>query len=46
MAAISLSRILAHWVAQQPDRVAVSHEGREVTFAQLEARTSLRGLRD
>jgi bile acid-coenzyme A ligase len=40
MAAISLSRILAHWVAQQPDRVAVSHEGREVTFAQLEARSN------
>ena len=37
MAAISLSRILAHWADQQPDRVAVSHEGREVTFAQLEA---------
>jgi bile acid-coenzyme A ligase len=40
MAAISLSRILAHWVAQQPDRVAVSHEGREVTFAELEARSN------
>ncbi len=40
MAAISLSRILAHWAAQQPDRVAVSHEGREVTFAQLEARSN------
>ncbi|HTK98137.1 MAG TPA: AMP-binding protein, partial [Pseudomonadales bacterium] len=37
MAALSLSRILAHWAAQQPDRVAVSHEGRDVTFAQLEA---------
>ncbi len=37
MAAISLSRILAYWADQQPDRVAVSHEGREVTFAQLEA---------
>jgi bile acid-coenzyme A ligase len=40
MAAISLSRILDHWVAQQPDRVAVSHEGREVTFAELEARSN------
>jgi bile acid-coenzyme A ligase len=37
MAALSLSRILAHWADQQPDRVAVGHEGREVTFAQLEA---------
>ena len=37
MAALSLSRILAHWADQQPDRVAVSHEGREITFAQLEA---------
>jgi bile acid-coenzyme A ligase len=37
MPAISLSRILAFWGQQQPDRVAVSHEGREVTFAQLEA---------
>lgn len=37
MAALSLSRILAYWAHQQPDRVAVSHEGREVTFAQLEA---------
>ena len=37
MAALSLSRILAHWAAQQPDRVAVSHEDRDVTFAQLEA---------
>lgn len=37
MAALSLSRILAYWTDQQPDRVAVSHEGREVTFAQLEA---------
>ena len=40
MAAIPLSRILAHWAAQQPDRVAVSHEGREVTFAQLEANSN------
>jgi len=40
MAAISLSRILAHWAHQQPDRVAVSHEGREITFAELEASTN------
>ncbi len=37
MAAIPLSRILAFWTEQQPDRVAVSHEGRDVTFAQLDA---------
>ena len=36
----SLSRILAHWAVQQPDRVAVSHEGDEVTFAALDARTN------
>src|SRR4051812_14188097 len=40
MPAISLSRILAHWATQQPDRVAVSHEGRDLTFAQLEARSN------
>jgi len=40
MAVISLSRILAHWVDQQPDRVAVSHEGREITFAELDASTN------
>src|SRR5215471_8555263 len=40
MPAISLSRILAYWVDQQPNRVAVSHEGREVTFAELEARSN------
>jgi len=40
MPAISLSRILAHWVDRQPDRVAVSHEGRDVTFAELEARSN------
>ncbi|HEY6599350.1 MAG TPA: AMP-binding protein [Pseudomonadales bacterium] len=37
MAAIPLSRILASWAQQQPDRVAVTHEGRDVTFAQLDA---------
>jgi len=40
MTAVSLSRILAYWVDQQPDRVAVSHEGREITFAELEASTN------
>ncbi len=40
MPALSLSRILAHWAAQQPDRTAVSHEGHEVTFAALDARSN------
>jgi len=40
MAAISLSRILAHWAAIQPDRVAVSHEGTDVTYAELDARSN------
>jgi bile acid-coenzyme A ligase len=40
MPAISLSRILAHWADQQPDRIAVSHEGDEITWADLEARSN------
>lgn len=40
MSIISLSRILAHWAAIQPDRVAVDHEGVQVTWAELEARTN------
>ena len=40
MPAVPLSRILAYWVAQQPDRVAVSHEGTDVTFAELDARSN------
>jgi len=40
MPAISLSRILAHWASIQPARVAVSHEGDEVTYAEIEARSN------
>jgi len=40
MAIISLSRIIAHWAAQQPDGVILSHEGREVSWAEFEARTN------
>lgn len=37
MAPISLSRILAHWADVDPDAPAVTHEGRTLTFAELEA---------
>ena len=40
MTAISLSRIVAHWAAIQPDRIAVDHEGDQLTWAELEARTN------
>lgn len=40
MPAISLSRIIAHWAAIQPGRVAIDHEGAQVTWAQFEARTN------
>ncbi len=40
MAIISLSRIVAHWAAQQPERAILSHEGREVSWAEFEARTN------
>ncbi|WP_300393238.1 AMP-binding protein [Henriciella sp.] len=40
MAIISLSRIVAHWAAIQPDRVAVDHEGEQRTWQQLETRTN------
>ena len=40
MAEISLSRIVAHWASQQPDRIAVDHLGETVTWAELEARTN------
>ncbi|MFT3725234.1 MAG: AMP-binding protein [Hyphomonadaceae bacterium] len=40
MQVISLSRIIAHWVAIQPDRVAIDHEGVTVTWAELEERTN------
>jgi bile acid-coenzyme A ligase len=37
---ISLSRIVAHWAAIQPDRVAIDHEGLSLTWAELEERTN------
>lgn len=40
MALISLSRIVAHWANVQPDRVAIDHEGQQVTWAELDARTN------
>ncbi len=40
MPIISLSRIVAHWAAIQPDRVAIDHEGASVTWAELEERTN------
>lgn len=40
MTAISLSRILDYWAQQQPDAVALNHEDRSVTWAELDARTN------
>ena len=40
MAAISLSRIVAYWAERQPERVAIHHEGNQITWAELEARTN------
>jgi len=40
MAIISLSRIIAHWAAEQPDRTVLSHEGKEISWAEFEARTN------
>ncbi|KAF0174000.1 MAG: AMP-binding protein [Hyphomonadaceae bacterium] len=40
MAILPLSRIIAHWAALQPDRVAIDHLGDRVTWAELEARTN------
>lgn len=40
MALISLSRIIAHWAETQPGRVALRHEGREVSWAEFEQRTN------
>ena len=37
---ISLSRILSYWAQRQPDRVAISHEGESITWAELEASTN------
>ncbi len=40
MALISLSRIIAHWTAVQPARAVLHHEGRQLTWGELEARTN------
>lgn len=40
MPVLSLSRILAHWAEIQPDRVAVDHQGQQLTWRQLEASTN------
>ncbi len=40
MALISLSRIVAHWAALQPERSVLHHEGHALTWAQLDARTN------
>ncbi|MBL8558845.1 MAG: AMP-binding protein [Hyphomonadaceae bacterium] len=40
MAVIPLSRVVAHWAAQQPDRIAIDHLGHTVTWAELDARTN------
>ncbi len=40
MAIIPLSRIIAHWAALQPDRVAIDHLGDKVTWTAFEARTN------
>lgn len=40
MAQVSLSRILAHWAGIQSGRPALVHEGDEVSWAELDARTN------
>lgn len=40
MAVILLSRIVAHWAALQPNRIAIDHLGDRVTWAELDARTN------
>ena len=40
MAIIPISRIVAFWAGQQPDRAAIDHEGAQVTWAELDARTN------
>ena len=37
MASVSLSRILAYWVERTPHATAVWHEGKAITFAELDA---------
>ena len=40
MAIITLSRILAFWAGQQPDRAAIDHEGVQISWAELDRRTN------
>jgi len=40
MALISLSRIVEHWTAVQPARTVLVHEGKSLTWGELEARTN------
>ena len=40
MEPISLSRILAHWRALQPDRPAVTHEGESLTWTEFDDHTN------
>jgi bile acid-coenzyme A ligase len=40
MTVISLSRIIAHWVAQQPDRPAILHDAQSISWAELEQSTN------
>lgn len=40
MAVISLSRIISHWADIQPDEIVLVHEGRQLSWAEFEARTN------
>lgn len=40
MPIVSLSRIIAYWADRQPDRVALDHEGDQVSWHELELRTN------
>ena len=40
MPVLSLSQILAHWADIQPERVAIDHEGQQISWEHLEGRTS------
>lgn len=40
MAEIALSRIVAHWAAIQPNRIAIYHEGETITWSELEEQTN------
>ena len=40
MTAISLSRILAFWAAQQPDSIALRHEDESLSWSELEQRSN------